>query len=55
MNKSKSFMPLERFAVRLKKRLGEKLHNVDQNVLDHCKLETYLHFIRSNIGVSGNR
>ena len=40
MNTSKSFMPLDRFAVRLKKLLGKKLHNVDQNGLDHCKLET---------------
>ena len=40
MNTSKSLMPLERFAVRLKKWLGIKLHNVDQNVLDPCKLET---------------
>ena len=40
MNTSKSFMPLDRFAIRLKKWLGKKLHNVDQNVLDHCKIET---------------
>ena len=33
-------MPLDRFAVQLKKWRGKKLHNVDQNVVDHCKLET---------------
>ena len=46
MNTSKSFMPLERFADRLKKWLGIKLHNVDQNVLDPCTLErcTYISF-----------
>ena len=55
MNTSKLFMPLDRFAVRLKKLMGKKLHSVDQNGLDHCKLEMYLHFIRSNIGVNGNR
>ena len=27
------FRPAEKMA-------GKKLHNVDQNVLDHCKLET---------------
>ena len=56
MNTSKSFMPLDRFDHPVTKMSGEKkLHNVDQNVLDHCKLDMYLHFIRINMRVNGNR
>ena len=35
-----SFMPLDRFAARLKKRLGKKLHDWKKIVLHLCKLET---------------
>ena len=35
-----SFMPLDRFAARLKKRLGKKLHDWKKFMLHLCKLET---------------
>ena len=49
-----SFMPLDRFAARLKKRLEINLHDWNKFVLHLCKLETYLHFTRSNIWAIDN-
>ena len=32
-----------------KKPVGKKLCNINQNGIDYCKLDMYLHFIRSNM------